>query len=179
MEKLTKSKERVAKYGEVFTPSHIVEAMLDALGADRLGNAEKIFFEPTCGNGQFLVGIIERRLSHGIDIIVALNTLVGIELQEDNVIESHKRLAKLCWKHLRKMDASIGEKVHKYIKCCAIIRNNIFQGDSLAYMKERMLSSHLFFYNPIVDSNANFMDDDERFDLMLNTVEFLENKYFD
>lgn len=61
-EKLIKSKERVADHGEVFTPSWMVEAMLDLVK----GETERIdsrFLEPACGDGNFLVQVLRRKLT--------------------------------------------------------------------------------------------------------------------
>ena len=59
MNALVKSKQRVADHGEVFTPSWMVEAMLDLVK----GETERIdsrFLEPACGSGNFLVRILQR-----------------------------------------------------------------------------------------------------------------------
>jgi hypothetical protein len=58
---LVKSKQRVADHGEVFTPAWMVEAMLDLVK----GETERIdsrFLEPACGDGNFLVQILRRKL---------------------------------------------------------------------------------------------------------------------
>ena len=59
---LIKSKRRVADHGEVFTPRWLVEKMLDLVK----GETERIdsrFLEPACGNGNFLVRILQRKLA--------------------------------------------------------------------------------------------------------------------
>ena len=59
---LIKSKQRVADHGEVFTPSWMVDAMLDLVKAE----SERIdarFLEPACGSGNFLVRIVQRKLA--------------------------------------------------------------------------------------------------------------------
>ncbi|WNC59560.1 N-6 DNA methylase [Thermosynechococcus sp. QS41] len=60
VEKTVKSKRRVADHGEVLTPQHIVQAMLDLVQPE----TERInsrFLEPTCGTGNFLVEILARK----------------------------------------------------------------------------------------------------------------------
>ena len=71
-----KQKERVQKYGEVFTPSNIVKDMLDLLpvadgGKSLVTNTKtktkkpyisSTFLEPSCGDGNFLVEILNRKL---------------------------------------------------------------------------------------------------------------------
>ena len=64
-ESLVKSRERVKSYGEVFTPRHMVDRMLDLVAFD-LEEApdfvDKTFLEPAAGDGNFLVAILERKL---------------------------------------------------------------------------------------------------------------------
>src|SRR5262245_36355973 len=59
---LIKSRKRVADHGEVFTPSWMVESMLDLVK----GETERIdsrFLEPACGSGNFLVRILQLKLA--------------------------------------------------------------------------------------------------------------------
>ena len=59
LENLVKSKQRVADHGEVFTPSWMVEDMLDLVK----GESERIdsrFLEPACGSGNFLKAVLVR-----------------------------------------------------------------------------------------------------------------------
>ncbi|MCK9588717.1 MAG: N-6 DNA methylase [Terrimicrobiaceae bacterium] len=57
-----KSKQRVADHGEVFTPSWMVEAMLDLVKGET-GRIDSRFLEPACGNGNFLVPVLRRKLA--------------------------------------------------------------------------------------------------------------------
>ena len=59
---LVKSKQRVADHGEVFTPAWMVEAMLD-LVKDETERIDSRFLEPACGNGNFLVQVLRRKLA--------------------------------------------------------------------------------------------------------------------
>ena len=59
---LIKTKQRVADHVEVFTPSWMVDAMLDLVKAE----SERIdarFLEPACGSGNFLVRILQWKLA--------------------------------------------------------------------------------------------------------------------
>jgi hypothetical protein len=63
-ERLVKSDERVRHLGEVFTPAATVAAMLDLLPADVWApHPSATFLEPACGDGNFLVAILSRKLS--------------------------------------------------------------------------------------------------------------------
>ena len=60
--KLVKSKQRVADHGEVFTPDWMVEAMLD-LVKHETERIDSRFLEPACGDGNFLVPVLRRKLA--------------------------------------------------------------------------------------------------------------------
>ena len=62
-ERLVKSAERVRDLGEVFTPNVTVQAMLDLL-PDNIWEVHPspTFLEPACGDGNFLVAILNRKL---------------------------------------------------------------------------------------------------------------------
>ncbi|MBB3158097.1 hypothetical protein FHS07_001793 [Microbacterium proteolyticum] len=96
-ERIVKSRNRVRAYGEVFTPRHMVDQMLDLVSDDLEEGPEfvdKTFLEPAAGDGNFLVAIlhrklraIERRLSPSVwadESLFALASIYGIELLEDN-----------------------------------------------------------------------------------------------
>ena len=61
-ESLVRSKQRVADHGEVFTPTWLVEAMLD-LVKEETERIDSRFLEPACGSGNFLVRILQRKLA--------------------------------------------------------------------------------------------------------------------
>ena len=55
-EKLIKSKIRVKKHGEVFTPKSIVNLMLNQPEIqEKLNSLTSTFLEPTAGEGAFLI----------------------------------------------------------------------------------------------------------------------------
>ncbi|HEO0860675.1 TPA: methylase, partial [Streptococcus agalactiae] len=63
-ENLIKSKHRVQKHGEVFTPSWMVQKMLDTPGIkEACENVSATFLEPSAGDGNFLQAILERKLA--------------------------------------------------------------------------------------------------------------------
>ena len=59
--KQTKSKVRIADFGEVFTNEHEVKAMLDLVKHES-ERIESRFLEPACGDGNFLAEILHRKL---------------------------------------------------------------------------------------------------------------------
>lgn len=92
-----KSKERVKKYGEVFTPEWMVVKMCDMLESENGVNCWRgTVLEPTCGTGNFLVEIMKRKLAIGMSETEAAQTLFGIDVLADNVEESIQRLTELA-----------------------------------------------------------------------------------
>jgi hypothetical protein len=96
-ELVVKSRHRVRTYGEVFTPRHMVDRMLDLVREDLETGpdfVDKTFFEPAAGDGNFLVAIVRRKL-HAIEnrypaeawrteSLFALASIYGVEFLEDN-----------------------------------------------------------------------------------------------
>ena len=84
---------------EVFTPESVVEYMLDRLDPEDFVPLDKNWLDNSCGNGNLLVGIINRRLAAqpggriSTEIMDAvMSTTYGTELMEDNVAECRQRL---------------------------------------------------------------------------------------
>lgn len=106
VEKLVKSSERVRDLGEVFTPSGTVQEMLDLLPETIwASHPSSTFLEPACGDGNFLVAILGRKLdritkdiikgrrSAGADSEVAqfhaleaLASIYAVDISSDNII---------------------------------------------------------------------------------------------
>ena len=84
---------RIKARGEVFTPKELVDQILKAIDRDIILDPEKTVVDPTCGDGEFLAGILFRRLEEGIKFEDALKTLFGVDIMNDNVEECKRRLA--------------------------------------------------------------------------------------
>ena len=111
MEKLIKSKERVKKFAEVYTPEHIVNEMLDMVEDTEPMRIETTFLEPACGNGNFLVKILERKLKlchNADDIITAVQSIYGVDILADNVKESKQRMFELICKMVMEENIQVG-----------------------------------------------------------------------
>lgn len=100
-EKLVKSKERVKKYAEVYTPEWCVKKMCDMCDEESGGHAfdriETTFLEPACGNGNFIAEIIRRKLllcKTDEDAVTACGSVYGIDILPDNVQECRERIEK-------------------------------------------------------------------------------------
>lgn len=135
-EKDIRSRKNVRDKGEVFTPFAIVEKMLDLIPESAWKDPEYVFLEPTCGNGQFLVKILEKRLSHGIPLEVAVNTIIAMDISTENIIESRQRIYEICAKELSKMKLQEKEYYKTCIRIINIVTNNIFKTDALKALIE-------------------------------------------
>lgn len=99
-----KSKERVAERGEVFTAEREVNAMCDLVANECL-RPDSRFLEPACGDGNFLAAILKRKLAelrrkykksprdYEKQAIVAIGSLYGVDIMNDNVIVCRERLS--------------------------------------------------------------------------------------
>lgn len=126
-----KDRRRVSEHGEVYTPENIVNDMLDLVSGEkdtkefyeytqvlddgseeirkvRLDNlflsVDSTFLEPACGNGNFLVAIIRRKLVRAIidtnknnldikyEVFKAFATTYGIDILKDNIVEAKQRM---------------------------------------------------------------------------------------
>ena len=97
MSGVERNKLRIKQTAEIFTPTQLVQEMLDKLEEEDptlFSDPTKIFLDNSCGDGQFLSEIIIRKMERSeCSLEQALSTTYGIELMEDNVIECRKRLA--------------------------------------------------------------------------------------
>lgn len=88
---------RVKETAEVFTPTPLVQEMLDKLDesdSELFSNSTKTFIDPSCGDGQFLSEVVIRKMERsGCTLEQALSTTYGVELMEDNVKLCKERLA--------------------------------------------------------------------------------------
>jgi hypothetical protein len=110
-ERLVKSRERVADHGEVFTPEWLVEAMLGQVKAET-ERIDSRFLEPACGSGNFLVKILQRKLTAVESkyaeseferrnyALLAVMCTYGIELLQDNIAECRENLLKIFVEYL-------------------------------------------------------------------------------
>lgn len=80
--------------GEVFTPTELVQQILDQFPKSEFTDPTKTWIDHSAGNGQFLSEILIRKLENGIDFETALSTIYGVEIDLENVIECRERL--LC-----------------------------------------------------------------------------------
>ena len=137
---LIKSRDRVKQHGEVFTPSWMVEKMLDELHEETT-NIYKTILEPSTGNGNFLTAILSRKLK-SIETtyageehfwqdkaLFALSSIYGVEIQQDNVREARGAMLTTLVTWFESHQLKPKEDVYKSAKL--IISTNIVWGDTL------------------------------------------------
>lgn len=145
-EQIIKSKIRVQKHGEVFTPKKIVNQMLDFDEVNKACNElESTFLEPAAGEGAFLKEIITRKLQmieknykdslimYENYSLLALSTIYGIELLEDNAQACSLNIFQIYYEFYNKVASNFNEALKKKVLDSAklIISANIAQGDFL------------------------------------------------
>lgn len=120
------SDKRVKQYGEVFTPIELVSSILDLVNQEIWEDENKTFIDPACGNGNFLVEIINKRLDSGVDTIKALSTLFGADIMQDNIDKAKKRIIDVL---LSKRPKTNFEEVKKIIDknliCCDSLQEDL------------------------------------------------------
>lgn len=140
-EKQVKSKKRVADHGEVFTAEREVNAMLD-LVKQETERIDSRFLEPACGDGNFLVEILRRKLSvvksrYGKNssdyekyAVVAVTSIYGVDILQDNVEDCQKRLFEIWDKEYKaNCKKETNDECRKAVKY--ILSRNILCGDAL------------------------------------------------
>lgn len=84
----TRTKERIDKNGEVFTPPELVQEILQKIKdtqPELFTNKNKTFCDPAAGEGAFLVEVLDMKLKAGHPPLDALRTVYGVELEPENV----------------------------------------------------------------------------------------------
>ena len=123
MSGIEREKSRVKSTGEVFTPTPLVQEILDQIPLEQFQDPTKTFLDPSCGDGQFLSEVLIKKMENGSTFEQALSTIYGVDIMPDNVALCKDRL--LCGQeHLRHIvdknivcadalqyDYSFGEKV--------------------------------------------------------------------
>lgn len=132
-----KSRERVREHGEVFTAEREVKAMCD-LVENETARIDSTFLEPACGDGNFLVEILRRKLDAAkkrysrsreelaFQSVRALMSLYGVDILADNVARCRERLFG-TWREVSGVDAEAVEVVARFI-----LEKNILVGDTLS-----------------------------------------------
>ena len=172
-----KSKARVRDHGEVFTAPREVNAMLD-LVKDETERIESRFLEPACGDGNFLVEILRRKLDvcdrrYGRNqadwekfSFLAVTSIYGIDILVDNVEACRERLLEVWRTRVRQrpcadaQDATPGtrgqEGIERVIRF--VLEKNILCGNALSMKRVDDKGEDLD--EPIIFTEWNFVTGD-------------------
>lgn len=175
-ESLVRSKKRVADHGEVFTPSWLVEDMLD-LVKDETERIDSRFLEPACGSGNFLVQVLIRKLAaverrYGKSefdkrhqALHALMCIYGIELLEDNIAECREKMLIPLVEYLK-----LDESDDLYRAAAYVLGVNIVQADALTMRTPT--GGHITFAEWSYLGRGRFQRRDFRFETMTQRAAF-------
>jgi hypothetical protein len=94
MNGLDRDKTRVKETQEVFTPTKMVNDLLDQLPQELFADSTQPVIDNSCGDGQFLSEALIRKVEAGIDFETALSAIYGVDMMQDNVDLCRERL--LC-----------------------------------------------------------------------------------
>ncbi len=170
----------MADHGEVFTPLWIVDAMLDLVK----GESERIdsrFLEPACGSGNFLVPVLIRKLAtvharygqsdfeRRHQALLALMSIYGIELLDDNVAECRETLLAIFADYL-----GITEGAPFRTAAAAVLTANIVHGDALTMTTRTSRPAPITFAEWSYLGKGRFHRRDFRFDTMTKMSSFDE-----
>ena len=137
MSGIERDRARIKSSGEVFTPTPLVQEMLDQLPIDCFTDHTKTFLDNSAGDGQFLSEVLIRKMEHGATFEQALSTTYGVDLMEDNVALCRDRL--LCgqeqYRHI----------VERNIVCADALRYHYRFDGSDPYKTERDILRNQFF----------------------------------
>lgn len=143
--KQIKSRNRVSDYGEVFTRDQEVNDMLNMI-EELKTNIESTVLEPACGDGNFLIEVLKRKMNL-IEIrykrlqnefekwsFIAISSLYGVDLLEDNVIQCRNRLFNYVDEIYKKL---YKKKCNKNFEAILqyILSKNILCGNALTMRK--------------------------------------------
>jgi hypothetical protein len=173
---LVKSKKRVADHGEVFTPPWMVEAMLD-LVKDETQRIDSRFLEPACGSGNFLVQVLQRKLT-AVELkygksdferrhyaLLGLMCIYGIELLPDNIAECRANLLDIFAQYLK-----LDEAADLYRAADHVLSLNLVHGDALT-MKDSE-GAPITFAEWGYLGKGKFQRRDFRFDVLTHSSAF-------
>jgi hypothetical protein len=148
-----RSRERVRGLAEVYTHEREVEGMLDLVpemfpSPEDPGNTDRTFLEPACGHGNFLVAILARKLEfvtarrYGRGerfehrVLRCLGSIYGIDICEENVVESRERMRALVDQHIESQLKGDGPTRGFVVAVEAILLTNVVCADTLAEAAE-------------------------------------------
>ena len=172
--KQIKSRQRVADHGEVFTNPREVNAMLD-LVRDESFRLDSRFLEPACGDGNFLIEILRRKLSLLQDLksqtewefqsLIAVGSCYGIDILPDNAEACRTRLEEYVLSQHPALERLPVDSPY-LLSLRYMLQKNIVCGDALTYRTAEDKPIVFCEWTPIAGS-LQFSRRDFQFDFLV------------
>jgi hypothetical protein len=89
---IERSDERIKQTQEVFTPTDLINLMIDDIPIEQLKNPNSRFMDNCAGSGNFIVCLYEALQEYHSKDHIINNMLYAVELMEDNHKEMCRRL---------------------------------------------------------------------------------------
>jgi len=152
---LMKSKHRVQKHGEVFTPQWVIDKMIAIPGIkEKAEDVFATFLEPSAGEGAFLLAIEDMKLRFVTDnyskdawgwyALWALSSIYGIEFLEDNLAVARQNMLELFLNYYETVhNTQLSEQSNLYKSARTIIWANVVQGNTLT--RKNLLGEEINF----------------------------------
>jgi hypothetical protein len=161
-EQVVKSRHRVKTYGEVLTPHHMIDRMLDLVREELETGpnfVDKTFLEPAAGDGNFLVAILHRKLravekrypreQWSEASLFALASIYGIELLEDNHRDAKEAMLTEFLHFHEERGVSCGPGTNLQKAAVFLIDTNVVRGDTLTGLDWRGEQIQFSWWNRI------------------------------
>lgn len=163
-EQVVKSRHRIKTYGEVFTPRHMVNRMLDLVREELEAGphfVDKTFLEPAAGHGNFLVAILHRKLSAieklyqpevwPDESLFAVASIYGIELLEDNHRDAKEAMLAEFLRFHASHEVPCGPRTDLRRAATFLIDTNIVRGDTLTGLNWRGEEIQFSWWNRVLN----------------------------
>jgi hypothetical protein len=161
-ELVVKSRHRVKTYGEVFTPRHMVNLMLDLVRVQLETGphfVDETFLEPAAGDGNFIVAILHRKLRAiekqyqprvwPDESLFALASIYGIELLEDNHQDAKEAMLAEFLRFHERHDVPCGPRTNLRRAAAFLIDTNIICGNTLTSLDSRGEAIRFSWWNRV------------------------------
>ncbi len=176
MTKQIKSKHRVTEFGEVNTSFQTIGNIIDLVGNEAMRYDSK-FLDPACGDGNFLLALLDRKLAsfkgkpnrnttlYEGKLMITLGSIYGIDKLKDNIVEARMRILKRFTDAYAKLfDREV--KKHTIYSAEYIVSKNIIFGDALTL--ENYESGNEIIFSEWFINNMQINQVDHRIQDLLN-----------
>lgn len=123
-------RKQAKNFAEVTTSIELIDKQIALIPRDVVLDLSKTVLDPCTGDGRYLMRYLYHRLDNihnANDLLLALSTLHGIELQDENVLLAKQNLIKLSIEIAKHLNI---DQIH-YVPIMLIVNKNIRKGDFL------------------------------------------------